>query len=121
MTSFTAFSSAIDGAQANYLRAILPGSRARFTIRFWNLEETELQRLIWSVTLGADGAHKIGKHRHLGMGSLKLKVSPESYLIDWAKRYGGNKSAWLRKNAWPEFSTPAVIVQSTRYVCCTNS
>jgi hypothetical protein len=74
-------------AQAGYFRAILPGERARFDIRFWNLEEQELQRLIWGVALEPKLAHKLGKCRHLGFGSLRLHVLPDSYLIDWAKRY----------------------------------
>ena len=99
-----------DSAQAGYARAILPGSRARFTIRFWNLEEAELQRLVWCVTLGAKGAHKIGKHRHLGFGSLKLHLLPESHLIDWPKRYaGGDKSAWQQAIQLEEWLNPKVI------------
>ncbi len=76
-----------DSAQASYFRAILPGGKARFTIRFWNLEEQELQRLIWCVVLEPELAHKMGKHRHLGFGSLRLNILPDSFLIDWANRY----------------------------------
>jgi hypothetical protein len=74
-------------AQASYFRAILPGQKARFTIRFWNLEELEFQRLIWSIVLEPGLAHKLGHHRHLGFGSLRLQLMPESFLIDWGKRY----------------------------------
>jgi CRISPR/Cas system CSM-associated protein Csm3 (group 7 of RAMP superfamily) len=92
-----------DAAQASYVRAILPGARARFNIRFWNLEEAELQRLIWCVTLDG-GGHKIGKHRHLGFGSLRLQLLPESHLIDWPKRYAsGDTSTWqqpIQTEAW---------------------
>ncbi|HDQ73789.1 MAG TPA: hypothetical protein ENN19_17085, partial [Chloroflexi bacterium] len=76
-----------DAVQANYFRAIMPGSKAKFTIRFWNLNDEELKRLIWSVNLQPGLAHKIGHHRYLGFGSLKLRVLPESYFIDWSKRY----------------------------------
>ncbi len=78
-----------DTVQASYFRAILPGARARFTIRFWNLEEEELQRLLWCVALEEGLVHRLGKHRYLGMGSLRLRILPESYLIDWAARYAG--------------------------------
>ena len=99
-----------DAVQASYVRAILPGARARFTIRFWNLEEIELQRLIWSVNLGDTGAHKIGKHRHLGFGSLKLRLQPESHLIDWAKRYAGEaESVWQQTIQVDQWLNPAVI------------
>ena len=76
-----------DTAQASYLRAVLPDARARFTIRFWNLEEQELQRLIWCVVLEPKLAHKLGKHRHVGFGSLRLQLLPDSFLINWGARY----------------------------------
>lgn len=76
-------------AQASYFRAILPGSKARFTLRFWNLEEVELRRLLWSTALEPGLAHKIGHHRYLGFGALRLRLLPESFRIDWAKRYAG--------------------------------
>lgn len=80
-------------AQASYFRAVLPGGRARFAIRFWNLEEEELQRLIWCVGLEPGLAHKLGKSRHLGLGSLRLHILPDSYLIDWSKRYAGPEAS----------------------------
>ncbi len=93
-----------DTAQASYFRAILPGTRARFTIRCWNLEEEELQRLLWCVALEEGLAHKLGKHRYLGMGSLRLRILPESYLIDWAMRYAGEpEEQWrLPVPAWTQ-------------------
>jgi len=78
-----------DSAQASYFRAILPGGKARFTLRFWNLEDDELRRLLWCTALGADLAHKIGHHRYLGFGALRMRLLPESFLIDWSKRYSG--------------------------------
>jgi hypothetical protein len=85
-----------DTAQANYCKAILPGGRARFNLRFWNLEEEELQRLIWCVVLQPELAHKLGRHRHLGFGSLRLHLSSESHLIDWPQRYAGSAQEWKR-------------------------
>lgn len=95
-----------DTAQASYFRAILPGGRARFNIRFWNLEEQELQRLIWCVALEPKFAHKLGKSRHLGFGSLRLSILPDSHLIDWSKRYAAPEKpeqAWqlpLEPSQW---------------------
>ncbi len=93
-----------DVRQASYMRAILPGARCRFTIRFWNLEEEELQRLIWCVALEEGLAHKMGKGRYLGLGSLQLRILPESFLIDWAGRYSGKpEQAWrlpLKIDEW---------------------
>jgi len=81
-----------DTFQARYFRAVLPGERARFTIRFWNLLEDELQRLIWCVALEPGLAHKMGNNRYLGFGSLRLKILPESFLTDWGKRYSGEEN-----------------------------
>lgn len=82
-----------DTVQARYFRAMLPGERARFTIRFWNLLKEELQRLLWCVALEPGLAHKMGNNRYLGFGSLKLKLLEDSFLIDWSKRYSG-KEDW---------------------------
>jgi CRISPR/Cas system CSM-associated protein Csm3 (group 7 of RAMP superfamily) len=82
-----------DAVQASYTRAILPGAKARFGIRFWNLEKEELQRLIWCVGLEDGLAHKLGHHRYVGFGSLRLRVLPQSTLIDWSLRYAGQPEA----------------------------
>ena len=99
-----------DTVQTSYCRAILPGGRARFTIRFWNLEEEELQRLIWCVVLEPGLAHKLGHHRYVGFGSLRLHLLPESFLINWGERYTGrSEQNWrlpLRVDNW---RNPAVI------------
>ncbi len=76
-----------DATGARFFRAMLPGSKARFTIRFWNLLESELRRLIWCTALEEGLAHKLGGSRYLGFGSVKSAILPESYLIDWNRRY----------------------------------
>lgn len=76
-----------DTALDEYVRAVMPGSKARFHVRFWNLEEAELQRLIWALALEDNLAHKIGRHRYLGLGSLRFSILPESHLTDWGERY----------------------------------
>jgi hypothetical protein len=99
-----------DTPQAHYVRAILPGSRCRFTVRFWNLEKEELQRLVWCLALEEGLAHKIGNGRYLGFGSLGFKVLPESYLIDWTRRYEGKtEQEWRLPLTVSEWSTPEVI------------
>lgn len=82
-----------DTAQAVYLQAILPGQQARFAIRFWNLTEEELQRLIWCVELEPELAHKLGRGRHMGFGSIRLRILPESYLVDWKGRYSAEPTS----------------------------
>jgi len=99
-----------DTPQASYMRAILPGARARFNIRFWNLEETEMARLIWCIALEPGLAHKMGKNRYLGFGSLRLHILPESFTIDWAKRYAGAPPAeWKQPIAAQQWIRPQVI------------
>ncbi len=99
-----------DTFQARYFRAILPGSRARFTIRFWNLTEEELQRLMWCVVLEPNMAHKIGSNRYVGFGSLRLKVLPESFLIDWTKRYSdGDEGDWRLPIQVDKWLKPEVV------------
>jgi len=99
-----------DTFQARYFRAILPGSRARFTIRFWNLDDRELQRLIWCVALEPGLAHKMGNNRYLGFGSLRLQVLPDSFLIDWARRYAGEpEQSWRLPIQVEEWIKPDVI------------
>lgn len=82
---------------AAYFRAILPGAKARFSIRFWNLMEEELQRLLWCVGLEKGLAHKMGHHRYLGFGSLRMHIMPSSFLVDWSRRYAGKGDGeWQR-------------------------
>ena len=99
-----------DTAQAAYFRAVEPGSQARFSLRFWNLEEEELQRLVWSLALEEGLAHKMGQRRYLGFGSLRLRILPESYLIDWSARYAGKpESAWQKPFDPARWHNPKVI------------
>ena len=99
-----------DSAQAYYGRAIMPGGRAYFTIRFWNLEDHELQRLLWCVNLESGLAHKMGKNRYLGFGSLRLRVLPDSYLIDWSKRYAGElEEDWQLPIDLDQWNKPSTV------------
>jgi hypothetical protein len=79
-----------DTFQASYNNGILPGNTCKFSIRFWNLDDEELQRLIWSLILEDGLAHKCGKNRYLGLGALSIQLLPESYLIRWNDRYSSD-------------------------------
>jgi len=79
-----------DTFQASYNKGILPGNTCKFSIRFWNLEDEELQRLIWSLVLEDGLAHKCGKNRYLGLGALNMQLLPDSYLIRWDDRYSSD-------------------------------
>ena len=97
-----------DTVKASYFRAILPGARCQFTIRFWNLTKEELQRLIWCLVLEGNLAHKIGRARYLGFGSLKMRLLNDSFLIDWEKRYSGKGDNWrlpLIETDWKDTGT----------------
>ncbi|MBW2354892.1 MAG: hypothetical protein JRF51_16940 [Deltaproteobacteria bacterium] len=95
---------------ASYFRAIMPGCRAGFTIRFWNLLEEELRRLVWCVGLEPGLAHKMGNNRYLGFGSLRLTIRPSSFLIDWSKRYApASGQAWQTPLAPDEWFDTKVI------------
>jgi CRISPR/Cas system CSM-associated protein Csm3 (group 7 of RAMP superfamily) len=97
-------------AQATYMRAILPGAKCRFTVRFWNLEQQELQRLLWCLALEPGLAHKMGGGRYLGFGSLRLQIQPESFLTDWANRYANpSEQSWRLPINLAEWIKPSVI------------
>ncbi|MCX7837978.1 MAG: RAMP superfamily CRISPR-associated protein [Anaerolineae bacterium] len=99
-----------DTLQASYVRAILPGARARLAIRFWNLEKQELQRLIWCIVLEPHLAHKLGKHRHVGFGSVRLSLLPESWLTRLDARYAAADDArWQQPLVVSEWLEPKVI------------
>jgi CRISPR/Cas system CSM-associated protein Csm3 (group 7 of RAMP superfamily) len=108
-----------DTVQASYFRAILPGARARLTIRFWNLDEQELQRLMWCGALEPGLAHKIGNNRYLGFGSLRLRVLPESFLVNWSNRYAGkpeSREAWRTPIQAADWIKPNVIAHYAELV-----
>ncbi|MCP4692580.1 MAG: hypothetical protein GY859_31345 [Desulfobacterales bacterium] len=98
-----------DAPGALYFRAMLPGKKARFTIRFWNLLESELRRLVWCTALEDGLAHKMGAGRYLGFGSAKATILPESYLIDWSRRYtDASSDKWRRPldpSQWRDIET----------------
>ncbi|MBU0568578.1 hypothetical protein KJ693_04180 [bacterium] len=84
-----------DIVQAGYTRCIQPDCHCRFKIRFWNLSAEELGRLLWSLLLEEGLAHKMGKNRYLGFGSLRFDLLPDSYFIDWEARYQGkSEDSW---------------------------
>ena len=97
-----------DDPAYGYFRTVMPGSKARFSIRFWNLLDEELQRLVWCIMLESGLAHKMGNRRYLGFGSIRLKFVAPCYLIDWNKRYiGVPEDDWQKDLAVP--NKPNVI------------
>ncbi len=96
--------------QAEYFRAILPDTCCHFTIRFWNLEREEMERLLWCLVLEDGLAHKVGKGRQVGLGSLRLQIMPESFFIDLAARYSGRpEKIWRQPVKRQSWHNPQVI------------
>jgi len=96
-----------DTVQASYLRTIQPGAKFNFSIKFWNLEQSELERLIWCVVMDPDMYHKLGQGRYLGLGSLKLSITKESHIINWTDRYSGKN--WKQPIKLEDWINPKVI------------
>ncbi len=104
-----------DTIKASYMRAILPGAHCRFKLRFWNLTDQELQRLIWCLVLEDGLAHKMGKARYLGFGSLKLRLLEDSYLVNWENRYAGKtEESWRSPLKAANWINPKVIAHYDR-------
>jgi hypothetical protein len=55
-------------------------------------------------------AHKMGHHRYLGFGSLRLHILPQSFFIDWSRRYAGRaEQEWQLPIQVEEWLNPDVI------------
>ena len=53
-------------------------------------------------------AHKIGKYKQLGLGSLQLSIAEDSYLINWGGKYSsGNDKEKINLTDWID---PKVII-----------
>lgn len=55
-------------------RALMPGAKTRFKVYFEDITEEELVALLYSLTLGNDCNHRIGRGKPYGMGAVKLNV-----------------------------------------------
>lgn len=62
------------------IRPLNESARFAFKLYFNNITESELKQLIWSLELGRvlGKAHKIGKGKPLGLGSIKINISEVS-------------------------------------------
>ena len=52
----------------------MPGAKTRFKVYFEDITEEELAALLYSLTLGNDCNHRIGRGKPYGMGAVKLNV-----------------------------------------------
>lgn len=63
-------------------------ARFRFEVRFRDLDDQELGRLLWCLELADDLGHKLGMARPLGFGSCRIRVvDDESRIERGAQRY----------------------------------
>jgi CRISPR-associated protein len=55
-------------------RALMQGAKTKFKVYFEDISEEELAALLYSLTLGNDCNHRIGRGKPYGMGAVKLNV-----------------------------------------------
>ncbi len=72
------------------------GAKFTFKVRFENLAPVELGALLWSLTLGGKGYHKVGYGKPLGFGSAEITITNVS-LYDLVARYRSLKSDGLQE------------------------
>jgi len=98
------------------IQALLPGHTFTFTLQFSNLEQEELELLIYclalephvevtipsgELTLKGPLRHKIGYAKPLGLGSCRISITTLSYLHDPGQRFASlhQKGETLLKDA----------------------
>ena len=91
-----------EGQESQYNQHIKPidkGSLFTFSVQFTNLEDIELQTLLYAIVLESDMRHKLGYGKPAGLGSVRFDIKKLT-LIDyatrhtadhWATEYKGNK------------------------------
>ena len=55
-------------------RALMPGAKTKFKVYFEDISEEELAALLYSLTLGNDCNHRIGRGKPYGMGVVKVNI-----------------------------------------------
>lgn len=73
-------------ANSTLNRFALPGTKFVFDVKFTNLRDIELKKLIWALELEKGLGHKIGKSKALLFGSCQISIK-QAHLIDWEKRF----------------------------------
>ena len=95
--------------QKTYFKAIMPKSICQANVRFWNLDEEELSRLLWCIMLENNMAHKMGKLKQLGLGSIRFHLLPDSYLINWSEKYSNTGQEWMKPIDLINWKNPNII------------
>lgn len=55
-------------------RALMAGAKTKFKVYFEDISEEELAALLYSLTLGNDCNHRIGRGKPYGMGAVKVNI-----------------------------------------------
>lgn len=74
-----------------------------FTVEFENLAEVELGALLWSLTLGNKGYHRLGYGKPLGMGSVKIEVTQVEALDPQARYTSLTTSGFSQVMDWEKY------------------
>ena len=69
-----------------YITPIDKGSQFAFSAQFTNLEDIELQTLLYALELKPNMRHKLGYGKPAGFGSVRFEITKLT-LIDYAQRY----------------------------------
>lgn len=67
-------------------RFAVAGSKFQFQVGFTNLENDELNKILWAIGLEDGLAHKLGKGKALGFGSCAVRLK-DAYIINWEERF----------------------------------
>ncbi len=73
-----------------YIKPIDKGSLFSFSVQFTNLEDAELQTLLYALVLEPEMRHKIGYGKPAGLGSVRFEIT-KLKMIDYACRYRANQ------------------------------
>lgn len=90
-------------------RALMPGAKTRFKVYFEDITEEELAALLYSLTLGNDCNHRIGRGKPYGMGAVKVnveKLNLRTYSFDGGKlsitENEADPKSYKMKELWEE-------------------
>lgn len=74
------------GQGNQHIKPVDKGSQFTFSVQFTNLEDIELQTLLYAISLEPDMRHKLGYGKPAGLGSVRFDITKLT-LIDYANRY----------------------------------
>ncbi|MGH8590757.1 MAG: TIGR03986 family type III CRISPR-associated RAMP protein [Gammaproteobacteria bacterium] len=79
------------------------GAEFDFKVEFENLAEVELGALLWALTLGQQGYHRLGYGKPLGLGSAQVEVTAVETLDPQARYLRLADSGYANAERWPRW------------------